>query len=141
MAPRPELEVPGLQFLADLHLTFEDGSKTAAAHLSGGPDDLVLDVDHPVTMLRAAPRRSWPEGFDVPLMDSLAGTSIRVTSQGKTVGRLGVKANGRPKFRPTVAGIVLPVNSVIASRKAQIIGVVSLALAATAVAIGRSRRT
>lgn len=140
MAPRPDLQVPGLEFLADLHLTFEDGSKTAAAHLSGGPDDLVLDVDHPVTMLRAAPRRSWPEGFDVPLLDSLAGTSVRVTSQGRTVGRLAVKSNGRPQFRPSLAGLVLPATSAIASRRAQIIGAATLALAATAVAISRARR-
>ena len=138
MAPRPDLHIAGLDLLADLHLTVDDGPRTASAHLTGGPNDLVLDVDHPVTMLRAVPRRSLPDGLEVPLLDSLSGTSIRVTSQGRTVGRLGVKSNGRPQFRPSLAGLAFPVRSAMASRTARIIA--AIAAAATAVAIGRARR-
>ena len=139
MAPRPDLRALGLDLQADLHLTLDDGSRTASAHLTGGLDDLVLDVDHPVALLRAVPRRSLPDGSAAAL-GLLAGTSARVTSGGTTLGRVAVSATGRPRFVPSLAAFALPAKSAVASRNVRLIGSAALLLFAAVVATGRLRR-
>lgn len=93
-----------VELTADLHLTVSTDRGTAMAHLGGGPDGLILDVDRPAVFLRALPKgtRRLPE----PIVRRLdPDVPIVVRSHNRDLGRLWVTRTGSARLVPTAAGL------------------------------------
>ena len=97
-----------LAYDADLTIEVGDSRGSTTAHLGSDHGVLVLDMDDPATMLRCAPAlgllRDLP--LEVP-RGTFGGTAVRLTSRGRSLGRLRVTPAGTLRVVPTAAGVVV----------------------------------
>lgn len=126
--PVPEPLVPGdnspaIGFVADLVLEVGVGSRRTRAHLSGGPGDLMLDVDDPAVLLRSLPKGvriyRLPAGGALNL---LSDTTVRVRSGGSELGSVRFPRDRRVVVRPAAAGLLVAGRQVLSWRPVRIAG-------------------
>lgn len=97
-----------LVYEADLHLTVSDARGATTAHLGSDESGLVLDVEDTATLLRCVPGRGLTRDLPVrPPVELIAGSRVRLTSQGRDLGRAVVTTRGRLRLVPTPAGVVV----------------------------------
>lgn len=135
-----------LVYEADLQLTVSDARGATSAHLVSDESGLVLDVGDAATLLRCVPGRGLTRDLPVrPPIELFAGSRVRLTSQGRDLGRAMVTTRGRLRLVPTPAGVVVlsraagsSVGRSTAARAALVL--VTVAGAAAAVVVWARRR-
>ena len=139
----PEPAPGGLAFFADLTLEVGDERGSTTAHLGNGPDDgLVLEVPDPATLLRCVPGRGLSRDLPVSLpIDRLADIPVRLTSQGRDLGRVHVTSAGAVRLRPTVSGLPTLGRTALSHPTGRLAAVVVGAGVVAAVAYLARRRT
>lgn len=101
-----------LTVVADLRFEVSDDEGSTTAHLSSEHEGLVLDVDHLSTMLRCMPGRGLTRDLPVAVpRDLFAGAQLRLTSQGRDLGRVRLSPRGRIRVRPTGSGVLVAVRT------------------------------
>ena len=129
-----------LDVLADLHLEITDDRGFTHVHLSGGPDELVLDIDDPAVALRAGlgARRVRRVSRIIP-DGAFRGVRMLVQSDGRALARVRFTAAGAVRAVPTIAGVRV-VGAAGAGSTAVRGGVVAVVVAVGAVVVTARRR-
>lgn len=97
-----------LIYLADLTIEVSDSRGSTRIHLGDDAAGLVVDIADPAVALRCAPGRGVIGDLPVTVPRELfAGTSVRLTSQGRDLGRARLTDRGRMRFAPTPTGAVV----------------------------------
>ena len=119
-----------LIIVADLRFEVGDDEGSTTAHLTSEPAGLVLDIDHPSTILRCVPGRGLTRDLPVAVPRHLiAGAQLRLTSRGRDLGRVRLSPRGQIRLRPTGSGVLVAVRTAGSSARGR---TVSLALATLA---------
>ena len=139
----PDTALTDLTFLADLTVEVGDERGSTVAHLGNGDDDeLVLEVPDPATLLRCVPGRGLTRDLPVSLpLDRLLGVPLRLTSRGRDLGRVHVKADGSVRLRPSLSGLPTVARTAVSygSGRAGAALLAAVGLAAVVYAIKRRR--
>ena len=147
----PEPALSRLAFLADLTIEVGDERGSTIARLSNdgagaanldGADGLVLDVTDPATLLRCVPGRGLSRDLPVSVpLDRLADIPVRLTSQGRDLGRVHVTSAGQVRMRPTLSGVPTLVRTALSQRTGRLAAATVGAAAAVTLAYLVRRRT
>lgn len=104
-SPRPAQR---LTYQADLTIGVGDARGSTSIHVGDDSAGLVVDIADPAVALRCVPGRSVVTDLPVTVPRELfAGTSVRLTSRGRDLGRARLTQRGRVRFAPTPAGVVV----------------------------------
>ncbi len=130
----PEQPARTVDLLAELHLEIDGPAGFTHVHLSGGPQQLVVEVDDPAAVLAASPGlrtlvrlvRSAPGNLPAGLRPDLR---VSVRSGGRELASVCRVGDGLA-FRPTLAGA-----STVAGVVVHRIGRTSLVAATAATAV------
>jgi hypothetical protein len=125
-----------LQLFADLRIEFSSEHGDASAHLHGGSDGLVLDVDNPAVLVNQV------RGQELPLRtvrDVISDTPVRVRSAGRDLARLRLTPAGKVRVRPTPVGLLLVPRVALSSSRGRLVAAV-IGLLSVAAAVAGFRR-
>lgn len=109
--PVPET-APGssrLRVVPDLTIEVGDARGSTVARMTGGGADgeVVLDVDDLVTLVRCLPPTSLLRDLPVNMLrPQRLRVPVRLTSQGRDLGRIRLDARGRARYRASPRGVV-----------------------------------
>lgn len=123
-----------VDLLAELHLEIDGPAGFTHVHLSGGPHELIVEVDDPAAVLAASPGlrtlvrlvRSAPGNLPAGLRPDLR---VSVRSEGRELATVRRVGDG-VAFRPTRAGVTTAAGVVV-----QRIGRTSLVVATAATTV------
>jgi hypothetical protein len=128
-----------LQLVADLHIELSSERGDAQAHLRGGIDGLVLEVDHPAALLRQARRQELPLAAVRQLVSDIP---LQVHSGGRRLANVTLTPAGKLRVRPTPAGLLSAPKIALDDTRARFVAVSVVAglLSAAVVRVFRRQR-
>jgi hypothetical protein len=113
--------------VADLHIEISDRQGATSAHLTSGPDVLWLDVSKPDVLLRAMPTSLAGGGSLKRLLRDIgARYSLVIRTDGQELGRARLGRTGRVRVRPSRAGVLLVIRTLIAGSRGEKAGILGL---------------
>ncbi len=133
----PDSARPTLELVADLVIEVGDERGSTTTRLTGDESGLVLDVQDPGTLLRGVPRGGWPHDIlGASPATQLTGIPLRVTSQGRQLGRVSLSSTGKVRVRPALSGTPVLVRTAVGSRTGRVAaGTAALVIVAAVAAV------